>query len=388
MDATRRWALCALLFGAALSARAQDQIVLGAPLQAAPGEVVRVAVFFRDVAGKGLGVDGVPIHWIDFSITHSRPDLVVGCLGTTYPNCDLQFEPAGKLAASPPEISGTLINVASLYVRRIFGEALSFTPGELELIGFVKFRLAPDAPLGTVIQLKLDSAETFVANHDRTVIDSGLTLVGTSIDIEGCPTDPPGTPSFEFSGSVSGCSSPSNASPVLPVLPCRAGEDVEFTTLIPIDACDTITWSFGDGTLAIANGSTVRHRFTLPAGFPVGATYTVSAMVTRGSGSASFSRQVSIEPGCTATVPETAVAGVPVTFIADSFPPGFALFVSWKFGDGTVGFGSPLQHTYQFGGTHLWEATVAVAGQEIPCIVRRPIDVSGPSLPRGRAVRP
>lgn len=389
MDATQRWALCALLFGAALSVRAQDEIVLGAPLQTARGEV-RVAVFFRDAAGTRLGVDGAPIHWIDFSITHSRPDLVVGCLGTTYPNCDLQFEPAGKLAASPPEISGTLINVASLYVRRIFGTALSFTPGELNLIGFVKFRLAPDAPLGTVIHLKLDPAETFVANHDRTVIetvsDGGLTLVGANIVIDVCPTDPPGTPIFDFSGSVSGCSSPSNASPVLPLLPCRAGEDVEFT-LLPINACDTITWSFGDGTLAFTNGSTVRHRFTLPAGFPVGATYTVSAMVTRASGSASFSRQVSIEPGCTATVPETAVAGVPVTFIADSFPPGFAVFISWKFGDGTFGVGNPIQHTYQFGGTYLWEATVAVAGQEIPCIVRRPIAVSGPPLPRRRVVR-
>src|SRR3954452_25606603 len=117
MSMTQRWALCALLFGAALSARAQDEIVLRAPLQAAPGEVVRVAVFFRDVAGKGLGVDGVPIHWIDFSITHSRPDLIVGRLGTTYPNCDLRFEAAGQLAASQPEIGGTLINIASLYVR-------------------------------------------------------------------------------------------------------------------------------------------------------------------------------------------------------------------------------------------------------------------------------
>lgn len=388
MKKARRWALFALLFATPCALAQQDEIVLGPARQAARGEVVRVPVFFRDVAGTRLGFDAVAIHWIDFSITHSRPDLIVGCLGTTYPNCDLQFEAAGKLAASPPETSGTLINIASLYVRRIFGAALSFTPGELDLIGYVTFRLASDAPLGTRIKLQLDPAKTFVANHDGTVIDTGLKLMGTSIDLGVCPTDPPGTPTFYFSGPVSGCFSSSNVSPVLPLLDCRAGEDVEFTTLIPIDACDTMTWSFGDGTFAFTNGSTVHHRFTLPAGFPVDATYTVSAMVTRASGSASFSRQVSIEPGCTATtVPETAVAGAPVTFIADSFPPGFDIFVSWKFGDGTAGFGNPLQHTYQFGGTYLWEATVGVTGQEIPCIVRQPIAVLGPSPPRRRTAR-
>src|SRR3954452_8489176 len=119
MSMTQRWALCALLFGAALSVRAQDEIVLGAPIRAARGEVVRVAVFVRDVPGTPLGVGGAAIHWIDFSITHSRPDLIVGCLGTTSPNCDLRFEAAGQLAASQAEIGGTLINIASLYVRRI-----------------------------------------------------------------------------------------------------------------------------------------------------------------------------------------------------------------------------------------------------------------------------
>jgi hypothetical protein len=385
MNATQRWALCALLVGAALSARAQDEMILGAPLHAARGEFVRVSVFFRDNAGTRLGAGGVPIQWIDFSITHSRPDLVVGCLGTTYPNCDLRFEAAGQLAASTPEISGTLINIASLYVRRIFGAALSFTPGELTLIGVITFRLDPNAPIGTMIRLQFDPAKTFIANHDGTVIDSALTLGGTSVDIEVCPTDPPATPSFDFSGPVSGCFAASSASPALPVVACRAGEDVQFSTFIPIDACDTVSWSFGDGTGAFTNGATVRHRFTLPPGFPVGATYTVNAMVKRASGSASFSREVSIEAGCTATVPETAVAGAPVTFIADSVPPGFALFTSWKFGDGTAGVGNPLQHTYQFGATYLWEATIAISGQDIPCIVRRPIAVSGPPLPRRRA---
>ena len=70
--------------------------------------------------------------------------------------------------------------------------------------------------------------------------------------------------------------------------PCHAGEEVEFTTFIPIDPCDTLTWSFGDGTGAFTNTSTVRHRFTYPG------TYTVTATVTRASGSATFSRQVSI----------------------------------------------------------------------------------------------
>src|SRR5688500_16715791 len=100
MNGILRWARCALLFGAAPSEFAEDELVLGSPLPAAPGEVVRVPVFLRDVAGTPLGAGGLaPIQWIDLSITHSHPHLVVGCLGTTYPNCDLQFEAAGILAA-------------------------------------------------------------------------------------------------------------------------------------------------------------------------------------------------------------------------------------------------------------------------------------------------
>ena len=382
MNALQRWAFCALLFGAALSAVAQDELLLGSPLPAAPGDVVRVPVF---LSATPLDAGGPPIQWIDLSITHSHPHLVVGCLGTTYPNCDLQFEAAGLLAANPPETSGTLINIASLYVRRIFGKALPVTGG-LDLLGFITFRLDPNAPLGTVIRLQFDPAKTFLANHDGTIVDRGLKLTGTSFDVKQCPKGLPGTPSFDFFGPVSGCFPESNVSPSV-FIPCRAGEDIEFSTVIPIDACDTLTWSFGDGTVVSTNGSSARHRFTLSSSQIFGTTYTVSAVVTRASGSATFSRQVSIVPGCTATVPETAVAGTPVSFTADTVPSGFAIFVSWKFGDGTTGSGSSVQHTYPFGLTYLWEAMVGVVGMEVPCIVRRPIVVSGPSPPRQRVVR-
>lgn len=219
-------------------------------------------------------------------ITHSHPHLIVGCLGTTYPNCDAQFEDAGILAANPPEISGTLINVATIYVRRIFGQALPVTGG-LDLLGFITLRLDPNAPLGTVIQLQFYPAKTFLAKHDGTIVDTKLT--GTSFVVEQCPKDPPGTPIFDFSGPVSGCFPVSTVSPSV-FRPCQAGEDVELTTIIPIDPCDTLTWSFGDGTVAFTNTSTVRHRFTFPG------TYTVTATVTRASGSAAFSRQVSVVP--------------------------------------------------------------------------------------------
>jgi hypothetical protein len=350
------------------------------------------------VAGTRLGADGqAPIQWIDLSITYSHPQFIVGCLGTTYPNCDLQFRAVGELA-KPADISGTLINVSSLYVRRIFGAPLHFS-GELDVIGLITFRLASNTPADTVMQLQFDPAKTFLANHDRTIVekagtlgDGGLKLTGTGVNV--CPTGQPAPPSFDFSGPFSQCSSASGV--------CRAGEYVEFATDIPIDACDTLTWSFGDGTGVSTNASRVSHQFTLP-NFQSFATYTVSAAVIRASGSAVFSRQVSIEPGCTATVPQTAVSGTPVVFMADTFPPGFgavislpgvsfpgpsATFVSWKFGDGTTGLGTPIEHTYQFGGTYLWEARVSVIGEEVPCIVRLPIQVSGPSSPRRRAVLP
>lgn len=196
MNAARRWALCALLF-AASSASAQDEIVLGSPSLTAPGEEVRVPVFLRDVPGTPLGADGLaPIQWIDLSITNSHPHLVVGCLGTTYPNCDLHFEPAGVLVATPLETSDTLINIASLYVRRIFDRALLFTGG-FDLIGYITFRLDPKAPLGTVILLQFDPKKTFVANHDGTIVDLGLKLTGTSITIADLPV---GGPTLNFAG--------------------------------------------------------------------------------------------------------------------------------------------------------------------------------------------
>src|SRR2546423_923264 len=265
MSWIQRWALCALLFGVAPSAFAQqDELVLGSPLGAAPGEVVSVPVFLR---GTPVGAGGTAIQWIDLLITHSHPHLVVGCLGTTYPNCDLQFKAAGVLTASPPEISGTLINVATIYVRRIFGQALPVTGG-LDLLGFITLRLDPNAPLGTVIRLQFDPTKTFLANHDGTIVDTKLKLTGTSFVVEQCPKVPPETPSFDFFGPVSGCFPVSAVSPSV-FRPCRAGEDVEFTTIVPIDACDTLTWSFGDGTVAFANSSTVRHRFTIPGTYNV-----------------------------------------------------------------------------------------------------------------------
>ncbi|MEA2414486.1 MAG: hypothetical protein QOI58_1143 [Thermoanaerobaculia bacterium] len=196
MNVAQRWALFAFLL-AAPSALAQDEIMLGSSLQATPGEIVRVQVFLHDVAGTPLGAGGLaPIQRIDLSITNSHPHLVVGCLGTTYPNCDLQFEAAGILAATPPETSGTLINIASLYVRRIFGQALPVTGG-LDLIGFITFRLDPKAPPGTVIQLQFDPAKTFLANHEGTIVDRALTLSGTSIAIIAAPA---GGPTLDFVG--------------------------------------------------------------------------------------------------------------------------------------------------------------------------------------------
>jgi len=376
MNVIRRWALCALLMTAAASALAQDEIVLGSPPAAAPGEVVRVPVFLRDVAGTPVGAGAAPIQWLDLSITNSHPHLVVGCLGTTYPNCELGFEPAGVLAATP-ETSGTLINISSLYVRRIFGAPLSFTGG-LDLIGYIKLRLDPvRAPLDTVIRLQLDPAKTFLANHDGTIVDKELKLTDATITVSLCP-DPPVAPTFDFLGPASGCNA---AAPI-----CRAGEDILFTSVLnPLDPCDTLTWTFGDGATA-TNVSSVRHRFTIPDPNEVAyALYTVTATAARASGSESYMDFLLILPACSVvTVPETGMAGTPVTFTAETVPPGLAVAVSWKFGDGTTGVGNPVQHTYQFGDTYLWEATVITPQSQIPCIVRRPIQVSGPPAPRRR----
>lgn len=375
------WALCALLFSTAPSALAQDEIVLGSPIAAAPGEVVRVPLFIRDVAGTPLGIGGqAPIQWVELSLTHSHPHIVTGCLGTTWPNCDLQFEPAGVLSTSPTTSSGTMINIASLYVRRVFNGPLALT-GELDPIGFVTFRLDPRAPVGTAIQLRLDPAKTFLANGSGTIVDRGLKLTDTNVRVDLC-LDPPRTPEFDFLGPVSGCTSQSGR--------CRAGENVRFTTLVPIDACDTITWSFGDGTSAVTRASTILHSYNLLPNDQVGATFSVSATVTRPGGSAVSGQRIPIDPGCSATVPSTAAPGVPVAFRVDAVgtaPPRPGDSISWNFGDGTTAEGNPVQHTYRFAGTYLWEATI-LFGTDGVCVVRRTITITDAGIPRQRAVRP
>jgi hypothetical protein len=287
MNATPWWALSALLLGLSLSARAQDEIVLGSPLPAAPGEFARVPVFLRDVPGTLLGAGGIPIQLIDLSITHSHPHFIAGCLGTTYPNCNLQFHTAGALADSPPT-SRTLINIASLYARLTFDEPPLFTGG-LDSIGFITLRIDPAAPPGAEIRLELDPTKTFLADRSGIIADRELKLIGATLSVARCPDLAlPGTPSFDFLGQLSGCSSVSGV--------CRVGEDVEFFVTNPTDLCDTVTWSFGDGTSA-TNVSTVRHRFTPPTLSPTltSVTYSVTATATRTSGTAVFSRAVSIE---------------------------------------------------------------------------------------------
>jgi hypothetical protein len=290
MSTIRRWTLCAFLFGAAVSALAQDEIVLGTPLPAAAGQIARIPVFLRDVPGTPLGAGGAPIQRIELSITHSHPNLIAGCLGTTYPNCNLQFVAEGALAA--PATSRTLINIDSLWVRLTFDEPLSFT-GRLDSIGSVTVALDLSAETGDEVQFGFDRTKTLLADSTGTVEDKELKLVEAILGVKPCPDDVlPGRPSFDFRGTASRCS---------PVCPCRDGEDVEFTVTSPIDPCDTLTWEFGDGGTA-NNVSTVRHRFTLPNFSPTmtSVTYTVTATATRPNGSEVSSHNVTIEAGSTA----------------------------------------------------------------------------------------
>jgi hypothetical protein len=107
-------------------------------------------------------------------------------------------------------------------------------------------------------------------------------------------------------------------------------------------------WNFGDGT--IAHGARVTHVYTTAGN------YTASFHATDSNGpSASQALAITIRPLLVTLVadPTATHPGVKVTFTANaSGGAGGPYNYSWTFGDGTVGYGASVVHTYSGANTY------------------------------------
>lgn len=118
-------------------------------------------------------------------------------------------------------------------------------------------------------------------------------------------------------------------------------------------------WNFGSGTPQ--RGLTVTKSYDVPG------TYNVTLTVTDDAGqTATAAKAVTVTTSGTASPvakftysPTSPKVGVPVNFNAteSSSPAGIADY-EWDFGDGTMGHGDRLQHTYTAAGTYVVRLTV------------------------------
>jgi DNA-binding PadR family transcriptional regulator len=143
--------------------------------------------------------------------------------------------------------------------------------------------------------------------------------------------------------SVSVTASPSSGSVPL---------TVTFSATVSSGAAVGVTWTFGDGQTWAGGGSsalTVSHRFVGPG------TYSVSALVTESTGSASGGVSVNVVNGplvvLVSASPINGTIPFTVTYRAVvSGGTGTYTSFSWGFGDGGYGAGQVVQYTYRYAG--------------------------------------
>ncbi|HEY5328598.1 MAG TPA: PKD domain-containing protein [Acidobacteriaceae bacterium] len=173
-----------------------------------------------------------------------------------------------------------------------------------------------------------------------------------------------------LSGALTGCGGAGNSSTGTTVQPPSAnaggaysgvvGTAVTFSSVGSTDPQQqalTYAWNFGDATTG--TGVSPTHTYTVPA------TYTVSLTVTDTSGlsSTATSRAVIVGPPVAdAGGPYEGVAGEAISFSGVGVDPqAQALTYAWTFGDGTVGAGASVSHTYAVAGNYSATLTVTDA---------------------------
>jgi len=116
------------------------------------------------------------------------------------------------------------------------------------------------------------------------------------------------------------------------------------------------TWDFGDGTPTGENASTV-HTWAQSG------TYTVNLLVSDGDGGLDSASQVvdvlNAAPQVLSMVSPNGQEGEPIDLSVIAIDPGGDAFtITWDFGDGSVGSGSEVQHTWVDEGTYTVVVTV------------------------------
>ncbi len=248
---------------------------------------------------------------------------------------------------------------------------LSATPGDASVA------LAWSAPATTVASYNLyrsqDGGATWAlvsgANlgaSSTAYTDTGLTN-GTTYSYYITTLDSGG-----FEGAPSNIASATPGAPSC-TLACTAsvptsapiGQPVAFSATATPSNCSSSTvtydWGFGDGS-PHSSSQNPTHAYA-SAG-----TYTWTMTASDSGATCSQSGTIQVEAcslTCSATVPSSGAAGVPVTFVAASASDCTASpTFHWDFGDGTGGAqGSIVTHAYAQGGTYPWTLTVTAGGQ-------------------------
>jgi YVTN family beta-propeller protein len=317
------------------------------------------------VAARTGTTDGGPLQRIKsvtFTIYISDTTKILGCTDAI-PSCSVRFSSDDTNPATVESARGS----DSLLVKVIWNTPPVFAatdPGDL--IGNLKITLSSSAKAGDEIGLILDKTDspltlsaTGAAGATETIPD--LLYSNGKITVEAPVCDVAPTPSaflLTYHGATSGCSS-GNATP------CSTNEAVSFTLLprsYTLQSCDTISWSFGDGSVVVGT-TTPTHAFSLPG------SYTATVTISNTTGVAKLSLSVTIASAavcvvpCSATVPAFALVGQGTTFTGAASPSACAnvpVFL-WDFGDGSTLEATTAQtiaHTYSSPGTYRWILTV------------------------------
>jgi len=379
-------ATATLLAGrSALAAGPADALTIGS-VTVQPGDTVSVPLFVRDVAGTPLGGDrSAFIQRIQFKVNFAPAGRISGCANPTFPDCAVEFIPAGLLAGRTPVTADVVKNLGSIAVNyaydrttdRIPYNQLAADPGDL--VGFLKFVTSSALQTEAIVALSFDSTDDATAFADdtaaitETVAADTLRVVNGSIHLspvapaDSCPALPgAGNLSINWQGS-SGCTTTSSS--------CTTNDPIQFTAATfgyTIASCDSVAWAFGDGING--TGTSPRHVYTSTG------TYNVSLTLANRNGSFTVTKTINVTTvatpptppiGCTtptannvlitwsapsgcSSISGNCQAQEIVTFTAQFFnytvctTPTFI----WTFGDDTAGNGKTVNHTYAAPGTY------------------------------------
>jgi len=359
---------------------ASDVLTIGSAATPAGGTAA-IPIFIRDVSGTTLNANasGAPaIQTIQFKINFSAPEKIAGCAGGTFPDCQVDFEPAAIFSSHKPVKSEVVKSFSSIRVLYQFDRTTDRIAYDLDLaapgnlIGYLFVTLASPLTEGDSVALQLDPASTATFFQDTATgstfsetFGNGLSLVDGAVTVSSTATACDAQPTssntvLSWTGFSSGCS-PGGGS-------CRVSEGVGFQILgigYTFPSCAFVRWSFGDGS--VSNLDAPAHTFSAQG------TYTVTAAISTPSGNLTLPANVTVTSGATAQCPVAtsantfltwsgAVSGcspsggncaVGETINFSAFAFGYSLsqcasILTWNFGDGSSASGTStsVSHTY------------------------------------------